>query len=175
MHSKYNKNHYWQRGSTLVELILYVALSSIFLIAVVIFAWNITYGRVKSLTQQELAAQLQFLSRRISFELRDAAAISSVSSTQIQLSNSNIVRSPTIIQISGGRLYIGYGLSGTCSFSTPCPVSDDNVVVTGSFTNTSVLPLSEQVRVSLNLQTTGPQASWDVNMSSIFSEEVRSN
>src|SRR3989344_7372816 len=71
-----------EKGFTLIELILYMALVSIVLTAIVPFAWNIIGGGVKSSAQQEVFSQARFVSERIKYEIRNASGITSVRSEE---------------------------------------------------------------------------------------------
>jgi len=65
-------------GFTLVELILYIALVSIFLTGVIMFTWDILYGRVKSYVQEEVNQNSRFAAKRIIYEIRNASGVNSV-------------------------------------------------------------------------------------------------
>lgn len=108
------------KGFTLIELIVYVALVSIFLTGTVIFAWDIIQTRYKSRDEQKLTYASRMASRRILYEIRNASAVNSVGAQSISLANSNPSRNPTVIDKSGGRLRIGYGSSGSCPIASPC-------------------------------------------------------
>src|SRR3990167_11538866 len=65
-------------GFTLIELILYVALITIILSAIVPFAWNTVQTGVKSAVQQEVNANARYISERIKYEIRNSTGINSV-------------------------------------------------------------------------------------------------
>lgn len=98
-----------QKGFTLIELILYVALVTIILSALVPFAWNTVETGVKSSVQQEVNANVRYISERIKYEIRNSTGINSVSATSISLSTSTPVTNPTIIDLSGGNIRIKQG------------------------------------------------------------------
>lgn len=108
------------KGFTLIEIILYVALISIFITGVVIFAWDVINARQKSRAEQEVIYAARLASRRINFEIRNASAVNSVTTTSISLANSNASLSPTVIDFTAGRLRIGYGSTGSCPVGSPC-------------------------------------------------------
>ncbi len=77
----------YQKGSSLIELILYISLVSIFISGAVLFAWDIMYGRQKVYAQQVVEQNGRSVLAQISQEIRTAQDISSVSQNQILLSN----------------------------------------------------------------------------------------
>jgi len=94
-------------GFTLIEMILYLAISSIFLTGVVYFTWDIVYGRVKSFTFQEVNYNVRFASKRITYEIKNAESINSITGNSISLQMADGSRNPTEIQLTGGRVRIG--------------------------------------------------------------------
>ena len=57
-------------GFTFIELILYVAIVTIILSALVPFAWSAIETGVKSAVKQEVNANARYLSERIKYEIR---------------------------------------------------------------------------------------------------------
>lgn len=92
-------------GFTFIEAILYVAIVSIMLTALIPFAWNIVEGGSKSSVQQEVSSNGRFISERIKYEIRNASGINTgvgetdcaSASKVISLSNSNPSLDPTVI------------------------------------------------------------------------------
>ena len=69
-----------KRGFTLIEMILYIAIVSIFLTGLVYFTWDLIYGRLKSYIQQEVNQNIRFASARIIYEIRNAKSVNSPTS-----------------------------------------------------------------------------------------------
>src|SRR3990167_10720956 len=92
------------RGFTFIEIILYVSIVSIILVALVPFAWNVIGGSVKSSAEQEVNSQARFISERIKYEVRNADGINSVAAASISLDPPGTSNDPTIIDLSGGIL-----------------------------------------------------------------------
>jgi type II secretory pathway pseudopilin PulG len=123
-------------GFSLIEVIVYVALLSLILAGFVSVAWNLIYSQVKADTQQELNYQLRSASQRIGFEIRNASAINSITSTSVSLAQTEAGRNPTVIDFTGGRIRIGWGSSGACPTTSPCYLTGGPVTISAfSFTN----------------------------------------
>lgn len=145
-----------RRGFTLVEMILYVAIVSIFVTAMIEFALNIVYGRVKSYTQQEVNQNMRLAGKRINFEIRNATGVNSVSASSVNLAVSDSARNPTVIGLNGGRLTIGYGVSGSCPTTAPCNLTSNLVNVSNlTFSDLSVSPFSTNIRFSITIESSG--------------------
>lgn len=103
------KNYTIEKGFTLIELILYVALVSMIFATLVPFAWNIINGGVKVGVEQEVYSQARYLSERIKKEIRDAASVSVCSSSELYLINpvaANSIRfcyAPNVITFNQGN------------------------------------------------------------------------
>lgn len=164
------------QGFTLVELILYIAISSIFMLASVSFAWDVIYGRVKSYTQQEVNQNMRFTTKRITYEIRNAAGINSVTANSISLSNTDSARNPTVISVSSGRVRIGYGSTGNCPTTSPCFLTSNGVSVTNlSFTNLSQGTTTENIQFTISMQSTGDRSEFQESQTYVGSAELRSN
>lgn len=168
-----------KNGFTLIELILYVALVSIFVTGAVYFAWDIIYGRVKSGVQQEVSQNLRLASKRIIQEIRNAQGVNSIDTSTISLVMQDAARNPTVFDLSNGRLRIGYGSSGSCPTSAPCTLTSDEVTVT-DFTFTDLSSGGgETINISftITLESNNPSGRQEWERSDTFSTsvELRSN
>ena len=168
-----------KNGFTLIELILYVALISVFVTGAVYFAWDIIYGRVKSSVQQEVSQNLRLASKRLIQEIRNAEGVSSIGASTISLVMENSARNPTAFDVSNGRLRIGYGASGSCPTTSPCTLTSDQVTVTDlTFTDLSSGG-GETINVSftITLESNNPSGRQEWERSDTFSTsvELRSN
>lgn len=115
------------QGFTLVELILYIALVSLFLGAAVLFSWDVIYGREKSFRQQVVQQSARIAMSKIGYEIKRAVDVNSVSANQIVLNNG---ATTTTINLSAGRVRITSGGVG------PYNITSNQVVVTNlTFTN----------------------------------------
>ncbi len=115
---------------TLIELILYVALTAMILLAVVPFAWTTIETGVKSSVQQEVNTNARFISERIKYEIRSASGINSVGPTSISLATATPATNPAVIDLSGGNIRIQQGVA------SPVALNSTNTVVNSlTFTN----------------------------------------
>ncbi|MHA2055693.1 MAG: type II secretion system protein, partial [Candidatus Hodarchaeales archaeon] len=95
------------KGFTLIELILYIALISIFMTGAVYFAWDVIYGREKAYQMQIVEQSANIALSRISYEIRNATDIQfPVTGTQLVLSNNGTT---TTIGLNSERLQITTG------------------------------------------------------------------
>lgn len=128
------------RGFTLIEMILYVAIVSIFLGGVVQLAWNALYGRVKTQSVQRVQSTARFIGKRLMYEIRNASGIVSVSASSLCLSSADPARNPTRIYLVGDTIRLGWGGGDmTCQTTTvDVPLSGfSGVRSTLVFTNVS--------------------------------------
>ena len=172
-------NSKFLKGFTLVEVILYVAIVAIFITAMVSFAWDAIYGRVKSFTHQEVNQNIRLASKRILFEVRNATGINtpapSASGSTLSLIMADSARNPTVFSVSGERLKVGWGSSGPCPTTAPCNLTSNLVSVTSlTFTNLSQSP-SENVKFSITVESTGDRREMQKSETFEGTGEVRSN
>ena len=121
-----------EKGFTLIELILYMALVSIVLAALIPFALNIIGGSAKSSAQQEVFSQGRFVSERIKYEIRNASGITSVGNTSITLTNF-APDTNTVITLIEGKMTVNKNGAGVVDLN-----SNDTVITCPSnicFTN----------------------------------------
>lgn len=167
------------RGFTFIEVIVYIALVTIFVTGAILFAWNIIYGRVKSNFYSEVTQNLRLAAKRTLFEIRNASDINSVSATSICLANSDAARNPTRIYLSGGVLRIGWGGgSPVCAALTNDVALTSNLVTVSSltFTNLSSGTLTKNIRFSLTIDAVNPSGRQEFDRSQTFESaaELRS-
>lgn len=165
-----------EQGFTLIELLLYIGIISIFLTGAILFAWDVIYGRVKSSVQREVGANIRLASKRISYEIRSATGINLASGSTLSLGMADSSRNPTIFSLSGGRVYIGYGSSGSCPTSSPCALTSNLVTIpTLIFTNRSTGSSSYNIEFDITVDSNAERKEWQYSQSYSGSTEVRSN
>ncbi|MCH7730769.1 prepilin-type N-terminal cleavage/methylation domain-containing protein [Patescibacteria group bacterium] len=166
-------------GFTLIELIIYIALVSIFISGAILFAWDIIYGRVKSGVQREVTQNLRLASKRLVYEIRNASGINSVSTSTISLVMDESDRNPTVFDVSGGRLRIGYGSGGSCPSTSPCSLTSNKVTVSNlAFTDLSSSGgESVNIQFTIALESNNPSGrqEWEKSQTYTTSVELRSN
>jgi len=162
-----------EKGFSFIELILYVAIITIVLSAIIPFALTIITSAAKSNTQQEVFSQARFISEKIKYEIRNAVGINSVSTESISLATDDVSTDPTIISLTSGDVTIKKG-SGSAVL-----INSDFVTITGlTFTNnTSVDNKTKNISFVLSLEDnlTSVRQEYKASTSIRSSLEVRSN
>jgi type II secretory pathway pseudopilin PulG len=111
------KKSFYERGFTFIELILYIAIVTIILAAIIPFAWSVIGSGAKSGAQQEVSSQIRYVSERLKYEIRNASMINTsdfgvnlASDQTKQLSLTSPVNGTTLIKVtSSGVITITYG------------------------------------------------------------------
>jgi len=168
------------RGFTLIELILYIALVSTVLVAIIQFGWNAVYIQKKSEVYQELVHNLRFAEKRIAFEIRNASGINSVTTNALCLSSADAAHNPTKLYLSAGAIRIGWGGgSATCATTTnDQPLTSSKITIsTVNFVNLSVVGKSKNIHFDMTGSYANPGARKEFSMTSSLSssQELRSN
>ncbi len=166
-------------GFTFIELIIYIALLSIFLTGSILFTWDVIYGSAKSNVEQEVHYNLRHAVARVSYEIRNASGIQTFSNTQICLRSTDPGHDPMRIFINNHRLNIAWG-GGNCNSETyTMPLTSSEVRVTGlTFTNLSSADLkSKHIAFSITIEYASLGTRKEFNLSRTYegSAEIRSN
>lgn len=161
------------KGFTFIELILYVSILTIILSAIVPFAWNAVETGVKSAVQQEVNANVRYISERIKYEIRNATDINSVAATSISLATSTPATNPTIIALSAGNITITQGAA------SPVNLNSANTVINSlTFTNfTSLDNKTKHIQFTITVAASFAAARQEYQDSVVTesSSEIRSN
>lgn len=170
-------NNMNQKGFTLIELILYVALVSIFISGAILFAWDIIYGRVKSQVHQEVNQNLRLASKRIIYEVRNASDINSVGANDICLASADSDRNPIKIYVGSGRLRIGWGGgSSDCTGLTSDEILTSNLVSVSSLSfNDLSSDESKNINFTITIDSAEDRKEWERSQTYSSSVELRSN
>ncbi len=168
-----------QAGFSLIEMILYIAIVAIFISGAVLFAWNIMYGRIKSQVQLDVNYNLHFLTQRISYELKNAVSIYSITGSEICLQMAETNRNPTRIYEQNGTLRTAWGGGSTncTSMTNDVQLSSDEIAITSiSFTNLSQ-GISKNVRFSIGLEAinNSGRQEWDFGGDNTSSIELKTD
>jgi Tfp pilus assembly protein PilE len=167
----------FSRGFTFIEAILYVAIVSVMLSALIPFAWDIIEGGARSSVQQEVSSNARFISERIKYEIRNATGINGTTdcasaSKIISLVNNNAGLNPTIITYTSPNITIKQGAGATVNLNSA------DVLISG-FTcsnNTSgVLTKNISFAFTVNQAYTGARADFKSTITVQSSAELRSN
>lgn len=169
-----------RKSFTLIELILYIALVSSVLVAIIQFGWDSIYIQKKSEIYQELIYGLRFAEKRIAFEIRNASAINSVTANTLCLASANAPYNPIKIYLSAGIIRIGWGGgSATCATTTnDQPLTSSKISIsTLTFTDLSVVGKTKDIKFAITGSYNNPGLRKEFSMTSSItsSQELRSN
>lgn len=170
-----------QAGFSLIEMILYVAIVSIFLTAAIYYGWSSIYGRIKSQVQLDVNYNLNLITSRFGYEIKNAKSINSLSATDLCLEMSPTPRNPTRFYLSSGVLRVAWGGgSGDCtSMTNDEPLSSDSVNISNLlFTNlSSGGGETKNVKYGITVENVNPsnRSEWEASQSYSSSVELRSN
>jgi len=165
-------------GFTLIELILYIALVSIFISGAILFAWDIIYGGRKSAVQREINHNMRIVSKRIEYEVRNASSINTIGANDICLASAVAAHNPTHIYISGAQVRIGWG-GGSSSCATVTndePLTESTVTASNlTFTDRSSGTASVHVGYAFTISSAGDRIEWQRSRDVSGSVELRGN
>lgn len=166
-------------GFTLIEIILYIAIVAIFISGTVLFAWNIIYGRIKSQVQLDVNYNLHFLTQRVSYELKNAVSIYSITTTDICLQMADAGRNPTRIYEQTGTIRTAWGGGSVdCTAMTnDVQLNSDEIFINSlSFTDLSQ-GLSKNVQFTIDLQAVNVSGrpEWDFDANNTSSVEIKTD
>lgn len=144
-----------KKSFTLIELLIFIAILSLFLISITGFFSNFISSNIKEQSYQEVQQNGRFAMTKITQEIKKAIGInnpapgSSANSLSLIMSGPNL--NPTIFDVSGGKLRITQGAS------VPIELTTDQVVVSNlQFTNLSYLNTPGTLRVEMTLESLNP-------------------
>lgn len=161
-----------KKGFTLIELILYTAIVTIMLSAMVPLSWHIIEGGAKSTTQQEVFSSARYISERIKYEIRRASGISNISAGSISLTNFS-PDSTTVIDLNGSNVRINKNGTGAVNLN-----SSDTSITSLVFTNyTSADNKAKHIRLAMTVTDNyvSNKQEYQQSMTLETSAEVRSN
>lgn len=167
-----------KKAVTIVEMIVYIAILGLIATAFVTMSINMLSLKGKTVSQQEISSNLRFISQKINYEIRNAKSISATTATSITLTMADSSRSPTVFDLSGGNIRMGFGSGGSCPTTSPCILNSAKVNVS-AFTVTNMSSgdtLTQNVKYVITgnyINNTG-RADFAANGSISDSAEVRS-
>lgn len=123
-----------QKGFTLIETLLYLALSVIMVALIGGIGVNVLTTLASAKAEEELQYNAQFITEKIRMLVSEAegidAPLSGATSTVLSLAMSNSAKNPTTIEVVDGRVFIQEGSE------TPQVLSGSSVVVSAlTFSN----------------------------------------
>ncbi len=162
------------RGFTLIEVLLYMGISTTILLA---GATLFTYGntaRAKAMTIEEIDKQGDYVARKITQMVRNGYAVDwplyQETGTFLAVSSYTQASDPSYVRLSSGRLTLQEGPTAAAIDLT----TSDVAVSAFSATTTSSLGSPGSVRVSFTMDYNGgPQAPYKYQKTFTFSASVR--
>lgn len=169
------------KGFTLIELILYVSIVSIFMVALIPFILGIIQGNVKNNAKQEVFSTARFISEKIKSEIRNSNGFNA-SNFGINLADNPGMKlsliqdapdNPTDIDVNSGKARIKEGVS------TAENLNSDNTKITNlTFTNYSSVD-NKTKNIGFEITVEGNYNSSRTEYTEIFTlksdAEIRSN
>lgn len=139
-----------QKGFTLIEILLYLAISVVMVVLIGSVGVNVLTTLASVHTEEELQYNSQFITEKIRTIVNDAETIgiptSGATSSVLSLTMSDPAKNPTIIDVVDGRLRMQEGSD------TPQFLSGQNVVVSAvTFSNVTYMGSDGTVRVSFDI------------------------
>lgn len=167
-----------QRGMTLIEIIIYVAILGFVATAFMTMSINMLSLKTKSVSQQEVGSNLRFISQKINYEIRNAKSISSTTATSLTLTLSDSARNPTVFDLNNGNIRMGFGSAGSCPTTSPCIINSNDINIS-AFTITNLSSGDSKTQninytLSGNYINSSGRAEFNANGSINDSVEVRS-
>lgn len=115
-----------QRGFTLVEFILYIAISSIVVVTLTRGVLMLLQTRGKIALSLPVQQELRFATRRITETIRNAVAVNPAPASvfgspngMLSLAMSGSLRSPTVFSLSGSTIIASEGLTPAIALTSP--------------------------------------------------------
>lgn len=147
--------HSQEHGFTLVELLLYISISTTVLLAGSLYMSTLLAARVKNQAIHEVEQQGLYAMNMISGSARNAELISSpssgVSAGLLTLDVITAANDPTVYNLAGGKLTVKEGSAAAI------PLTNDRVIMSGlSFQNLSAGGTPGTIRIRFTLSHTNP-------------------
>jgi prepilin-type N-terminal cleavage/methylation domain-containing protein len=162
-----------QKGFTLIELIIYMGLLSIFVTGAVMFSIDVMSSRGKAEASNAVEQNARVILQRIRYEIQNASSINSVSASQISLTTANAATNPTIISYANGGVTIQQGST------TPIKLSSNQIRISSMIFSTvsSADNNSKNIQINLTVNQQTPNASQSYSASTTMNTtvELRSN
>lgn len=104
-----------KRGSTLLEILLYLTISGVVLFAIISFALQIMGINKKTSDMQEIQTSMEFVSNKLSYIIQISSSIDELNSIldqnngKLSLNLSDLTKSPTAIYLENQSIYLKEG------------------------------------------------------------------
>lgn len=149
------KNPFYKirKAFTLIEVIIYIALSSVVIVSIMTFSIHMIYTGEKTIIRHEAEQNAYFVLQRIIDEIRSAKDLNINSSDfgnnpgVLSLSKKDAEKNPTVFNVSDSIIRIQQGSK------SPLPLLPDNIQITNLvFTNLSIANKTKTIRIQLTLR-----------------------
>ena len=166
------------KGFTLLEVVLYIALISIVLVAVTYFTWDIIYGGVKTFAVREVQQNARFAIERLTFEIKKAEGVDSIATDFVVLDNGIDPDVTLRFDVPNKKITIQEGAGPQQDLTT-----NDVEVTNGRFTYLSytypgaTTPATENIKIEMDLNYLNPEnlEDWLADESFETSVEIKGN
>lgn len=157
-----------QKGFTLIEMIIYLAIVSIVLVSITYLILDIMSGQTRTNAGEEVNYNSRFISQILTREIKVAQNIGSISSSSVTLT---MPGDDIVYTFVPGDLT----LTRQVGLAAAQIVNTSQVEVTGSFINNSYLARNKNISVNLMIDYKNPANLPDYNASTVadFSIELR--
>lgn len=138
------------RGMTLIELLLYILLTSVLIIALAAIGMNVFRVNVKAQSFEEVGYTSAFIFNALYRVADEAVGVTtptgSATSSSISFVMSDTTKNPTVFEEIDGVLYYTEGSKSSQK------IQPDGVVVDVMFTDVTAGATEDAVRVAMNIQ-----------------------
>ena len=144
-----------KKAFTLIEFLIYMAISATILVLMTGFFWDIIFGNIKETSYQEVQQNGRFALTKITQKIKKATGINiplaGSSSNTLSLAMADASLNPTIFDLADGKLRITQGAKG------PLELTSDEVIVSNLlFTNLSYPNTPGAIRIEMTIEYLNP-------------------
>ena len=158
-----------KNGFTLIELVIYLGITSIILVSITYLTLTLLLGQAKNFVGSELNYNLQYLSNYLTRDIKRANKIDSLSTTTLSLSQ----QSDTVVyRFDRDNLELWRQYNS----NPPVKMNTDYIKINGTFFEKSFANKSKNVEVYLELiefKNEGGLQEFTATTSSVFNVELR--
>lgn len=156
-----------KKGFTLIEFIIYIAISGIFLVTAGALVINIFYGKAKLSAIEEVSQNARMAMEKISERIRNAQSVNNpgqgISDQTLSLEMIDAQINPTVFDFYDGAIRIKEGVSSAVT------ITSSEVIVTNlQFHNISYPATPGTIRVQMTLKFNNPENKQEYNFEKTF-------
>jgi hypothetical protein len=142
------------RGTTLIEFILYFTIAGFLVTAAGLYGIDVLFSKARAVAMEEVQYNARFSLRMVHESIRDAVSINTPTPTTfdsiLSINTSDPATTPTIYSVSGNTLLVTEGITAPVAITSPDVVVTDFTVhnVSGS--------VAGALHIELTLEYTNP-------------------